>query len=231
MTQRCPFCKEDISEEARVCPLCGSQAMLPCDFCSEWIPALSKTCRFCRSDLSSPYGGTLIRPRSQQQIDRRKTIALERSVPVALVLSLVTLGVYGYYLHYAVAQELGNHHGKKAIHPLRDVVLSIATLGVYGIYSIYRYCRLLQEVSVEEGLPGRDVMLSCLILWVLSCAAFMGMIFATVLGVALEETFSLGIFFGPCCFLYYPGLGLISLLILQHALNQHWAAHRVIDVR
>lgn len=51
--KKCPFCLNDIPEEARICKFCHQTLTKFCPLCAEEISAIAKTCRFCGADLEA----------------------------------------------------------------------------------------------------------------------------------------------------------------------------------
>lgn len=155
--KKCPFCVEEIADESKVCKFCSSTVVKKCPFCAEEIVATARACRFCRSEI--PDALSPARPRAA-----RGPLGEERGVVLAIVLTILTCGIYGLVLLYKIGDELNAHDGKGQIKPGVDLLLTIVTCGLWGIWLMYRYPRVLQEITAEEGRPIVDVSVPCLIL-------------------------------------------------------------------
>ena len=202
MSRACPFCATEIDEAARLCPSCGGTVLKACPFCAEDVIAQARVCKWCQSDLTTPTGDAPPRPAPGTPIS-------ERGIAATLTLSLLTCGLYGFYVLYEQMREIQAHAGGRArgLEPTRDLVLSIvshfATLGICPIwiyYVMYAYPRAYQEACVAEEIPCRDVLTSCVLLSVMSASLL-------------------------CVSIAIP-LWVIAVAILQHELNQHVRLHR-----
>ena len=202
MTRACPSCAAEIDEAARLCPSCGGTVLKACPFCAEDILAQSRVCKWCKSDLTTPTGEIPPRPPAGSAI-------AERGIAATVTLSLLTCGLYGFYVLFEQMREIQAHAGGRArgLEPTRDLVLSIvthiATLGIcpfWIYYVMYAYPRAHQETCVAEEIPCRDVLTPCVLLAVLSASL-------------------------PCVFLFVP-LWVFAVALIQHELNQHVRLHR-----
>ena len=65
-----------------------------------------------------------------------KVFGSKRSVAKVIILTLVTLGIYGIYWYYKVLSEIKEHTGRDYSPWLRLVMLFIPFLNFYVIYKI-----------------------------------------------------------------------------------------------
>ena len=174
--KKCPFCVEDIPEESKVCKFCSSTVVRKCPFCAEEIVAQAKACRFCGSAIPGAA------PAPARPAAARGPIGEERGVGLAIVLTVLTCGIYGLVWLYKMGDELNAHEGKGRISPGVDVLLSLVTCGLWYIFLMYKYPSVLHDLSVEEGGPVSDVSVICLVLALLGgIIPFGGLIAAAIL--------------------------------------------------
>ena len=87
----------------------------------------------------------------------------KRSVGVAILLSIVTCGIYGYYWLYKLLcthYRINNQPNNAGM----DIVLYIVTCGLYGIYLGYKMGKLESTTHHVMGAPPRDDSILYLIL-------------------------------------------------------------------
>jgi hypothetical protein len=88
----------------------------------------------------------------------------ERSIPLALVLSLLTCGVYGFVWMYHIGHDLRTSLRQSDPRPALDVFLTVLTCGLWGIFVAYRYPVLITELQQRRGLRKNDVSLVSVLL-------------------------------------------------------------------
>ena len=159
--RKCPYCLEEIPEEAKVCKHCSKTVVKRCPSCAEEIVATAKKCRFCSADLEEkaaamPVQAHVMRPDS--------TCGERREIVLTLVLIIITCGIYGLIVSYKMGDELNRHSGRNEINPGLDLLLTFLTCGLWVFYMMYKYPKVLQDVIQEEGGPANDLVLPCLLL-------------------------------------------------------------------
>jgi hypothetical protein len=158
--KKCPFCVEEIPEDAKVCKFCSSTVVKKCPLCAEEIVATANACRFCRSEI--PSAGA---PRpAKAPAPARGPLGEERGVVALILLTVLTCGIYGLVALYKIGSELNAHEGKGRISPGVDLLLTIVTCGFWSIFLMYKYPTVLHDLSAEEGGPPSDVAVICLVL-------------------------------------------------------------------
>jgi len=87
----------------------------------------------------------------------------KRSVGMAIFLSIITCGIYGYYWLYKL---LSSHYriNNQPNNAVTDIVLWIVTCGIYGIYLGYKMGKLESTSHYVMGFPPRDDSILYLIL-------------------------------------------------------------------
>lgn len=151
--RKCPYCLQDIPEEAKVCKHCSMTVVKQCPKCRQEIMATARKCRFCSADLEAkpiPVVATVV---NDAPCGERREIVL------ALVLFFVTCGLYGFYLLYKMGSEINLHARSNRVNPGMDLLLVFLTCGLWVYYILYRYPKELQDMIVAEGGPQNDLVL------------------------------------------------------------------------
>jgi len=153
--RKCPFCLQDIPEEAKVCKFCGKTVVKRCPSCNEEIVATATLCRFCKADTTGKPPPIKV----EATIVNDAPCGVRRDILATVILTIVTCGFYGLYLQY----KINRHHPKSQLNPGLDLVLLFLTCGLWGWYVMYKYPREVEEmVRSEGGTPG-DIALPCLL--------------------------------------------------------------------
>lgn len=163
-TKKCPYCQEEIAEEARVCKFCSSSVVKKCPFCSEEISVLAKKCRHCNSDLASPAG-----PAPAAALPANAgPLGETRDVIVTMILIVVTCGIYWFIWMYKTANDINQHGGRETLNPTLDLVLCLVTCGIWSIVVGYKYAQALYAMQTAEGVQASDHSSACLLLGLLA---------------------------------------------------------------
>lgn len=79
----------------------------------------------------------------------------QRSIPVAIILTIITCGIYGLYWFVCITDELNwasGHQGDTS--GALSLVLAIVTCGLYSIYWAYKMGEKVEELRVHNGMPA-----------------------------------------------------------------------------
>lgn len=79
----------------------------------------------------------------------------QRNVALVIVLTLITCGLYSFYWHYVVTEELKRTSGKTDLSPGLDLLLAIVTCGIWYVYVDYRNAQLSHSLFAARG-PHED---------------------------------------------------------------------------
>lgn len=157
--RKCPFCLQEIPEEAKVCKHCGKTVVKRCPSCNEEIVATAALCRFCKADTS----GKPPPLRVEATIVNDAPCGERRDILATVLLTIVTCGFYGMYLQYKMGSEINRHHPKSQLNPGLDLLLLFLTCGLWGWYVMYRYPREVEEMIRSEGGTPGDITIPCLL--------------------------------------------------------------------
>lgn len=81
----------------------------------------------------------------------------QRSIPVCILLSIVTCGLYGLYWLASMANDINAASGHKDDTSGGMVALfSIVTCGIYGIYWVYKAGQKIDEARKARSLPEQN---------------------------------------------------------------------------
>ena len=81
----------------------------------------------------------------------------KRDVAVAIILSIVTCGLYGIYWFIVMTDDVKVVSDDNAM-PSGGIslLLTIVTCGIYGIYWAYKMGELMKIAQEKNGLPAKD---------------------------------------------------------------------------
>jgi hypothetical protein len=91
----------------------------------------------------------------------------KRSIPVCIILAIITCGIYILFWEYKILDGLYRANGKPSSAGT-DVLLSIVTCGLYGLYMMYQAGKMESEILARYGMPHRDDSVFYLILGFIS---------------------------------------------------------------
>ena len=150
---------------------------MKCKKCGNEMPEGSKFCGVCGEPVSGgsqSFGGEPPRapqpPRpsySHQDYGRGNNYRAPitaRSIPMAIILSIITCGIYGIYWLYCLVNDLNTASGHEGDTSGGMVILfSIVTCNIYGLYWYYTAGSKVGEIQEYDGRP-RDTYLGVLYL-------------------------------------------------------------------
>lgn len=135
----CPKCGVEIDDRAKFCPECGSSL---------------------RPDTEEVY----VPMRETQSAPFYRAPIVNRSIPVAIILSIVTCGIYMLYWLYCIVNDLNTASDEQNdVSAGLVVLLGIVTCGIYMLYWYYRAGQKVNRMNSFSGKPA-DSSLSILYL-------------------------------------------------------------------
>ena len=89
-------------------------------------------------NVIGPYCGTKTFNEYEFNQQRVDYAISRRSIPMCIILSIVTFGIYGLYWLYCLASDVNTLTGEEDSSGFKVLILSIITLGLYELYWLYK---------------------------------------------------------------------------------------------
>ncbi len=87
----------------------------------------------------------------------------QKSIPVLIILSIVTCGIYYLYWIYNTSSEIQAETLNSDVSPALELVFSLFC-GIYQIYWMYKYSKKIVEMYARRGVQTSDNSIVALIL-------------------------------------------------------------------
>lgn len=126
------------------CPKCGNQVKEGFSFCNH-----------CGSSIAADSADTQQPPVANI---RRTPVKTDYSLVMFILLSIITCGIYSYYIIYKLAQDVNQmcaEDGDKIGGLVAYILLSFVTCGIYNIYWVYKI-----QNRMHAAAPRYNVMVS-----------------------------------------------------------------------
>lgn len=91
----------------------------------------------------------------------------ERGVALAIILTLVTCGLYGIYWMIVLTNDVGNLSGDSSFTGGKHFLLTLITCGIWGIIWSYQLGKQLEVAQRQRGMMSSDNSILYLILSIL----------------------------------------------------------------
>ena len=88
----------------------------------------------------------------------------QRNIAVAIVLSIVTCGIYSIYWFIVLSDDVGRANNNPKISGGIAFLLNLVTCGIYGIYWSYKMGKEMFEANQKAGISSSDNSILYLIL-------------------------------------------------------------------
>lgn len=138
------------------CPNCGADIEAGRDFCGN-----------CGTKIE---GNTQETVTYQTQGSTGKVSFAERNIIMAIVLSIVTCGIYGIYWTYKLVEESNEASGETTPSPISVILLAIVTCGIYELYWYYIVGKRMQVAGQRHGVQIEERSVLYLILGIVGLA-------------------------------------------------------------
>ena len=145
----CPKCGSNVPDGTQFCPACGAQVG------ANPNPAPNPPQQPYAQQ--PPYGQPAPNPSyAAAQAGRPGNISFgQRNIAVAIILSIVTCGIYGIYWLIKIADEINEASGdQNGTSGAMVFLLSIVTCGIYMFYWLYKAGEKLNTAKTMRGLPA-----------------------------------------------------------------------------
>ena len=140
----CPKCGTNVPDGTQFCPSCGAQ-----------LGAAPASNPQPQSYTQQPYGQPTANPGYAPQGGYPGGISFgQRNIAVAIILSIVTCGIYGIYWLIKVVDEINEAAGEpNGTSGVMVFLLSLVTCGIYMFYWLYKAGEKLNAAKSARGLP------------------------------------------------------------------------------
>lgn len=80
-----------------------------------------------------------------------------RSIPMLIILSIVTCGIYYLYWIYKTTDEIKNFMERDDINPALELILTLVTCNLYTLYWYYKYGKIVYlEMTKKVGIDNTE---------------------------------------------------------------------------
>ena len=80
----------------------------------------------------------------------------ERNIVMAVILSIVTLGIYSIYWFIVLTDDAAKLNDDTNFTGVKAFLLTLITCGIYGIYWYYKMGKEMYEVNQKRGITAND---------------------------------------------------------------------------
>ncbi|MCR5791924.1 MAG: DUF4234 domain-containing protein [Lachnospiraceae bacterium] len=78
----------------------------------------------------------------------------KRSIPLCIILTIVTCGIYGIYWFIKLTDEVNTLNGQEGTSGVVAFLLTLVTCGIYGLYWAYKQGEKIESFTGEKGNLG-----------------------------------------------------------------------------
>lgn len=135
----------------KICPHCGTSCRNDqkyCENCGAPLPAAGASRAYAggsAGDRSAPFSDSRDIPPQDRVI---YTDIIPHSIPVSIILCIVTCGIYGLYWMYRLNNEINEMaEDIQAPEGLLVIIFTVISCGIYGLYWFYQMGRKCDYIS------------------------------------------------------------------------------------
>jgi len=100
----------------------------------------------------------------------------ERSIPLYIILTLITCGLFGIYWFISLAGDIAKLREKPEPRGVFDYIIGLLTCGIYLLVCYYRYSKFIVEIQEKRGAKLNDISVISLILGIFFSVVSMALI-------------------------------------------------------
>lgn len=127
---------------------------MKCKKCGIEVDNRASFCPVCGEPMGSGNGPQSPRPNGYGNSGGYRAPITSRSIPMAIILSIITCGIYGIYWMYCLVNDLNTASGHDGDTSGGMVILfTIITCGIYGLYWYYTAGRKVSEIQEYDRRP------------------------------------------------------------------------------
>lgn len=151
----CPNCGNPVGDDAAFCPNCGYQLRQPAQPEPQGQPSPGPQQQYAYDQQQN--ADTALRPYTAGAVNQYDI--KRRSIIVAIVLSIVTCGIYGLYWIYRINEDL-NHLAGRTNYTSGGLVVFLSII-TFDIYAIYWAVQMGKICDFLDGNPGGNMGIIC----------------------------------------------------------------------
>lgn len=145
----------------KYCPNCGNEVPEGAQFCNKCGASISVQ-QEAQQQAQQPVQAA---PVYSQQNPGMPSGVSERNIVLAIVLSIITCGIYGIYWFIVMTDDVNRaNQDPNATSGGMAFLFTIITCGIYGLYWYYKMGKSLYEAGQKTGRPISDNSILYLIL-------------------------------------------------------------------
>ncbi len=127
---------------------------MKCKKCGIEVDNRASFCPVCGEPMGFGDGPQSPRPNGYGNSGSYRAPITSRSIPMAIILSIITCGIYGIYWMYCLVNDLNTASGHDDDTSGGMVILfTIITCGIYGLYWYYTAGRKVCEIQEYDRRP------------------------------------------------------------------------------
>lgn len=126
-----------------------------CKHCGAELVPNARFCTTCGKSIAQEPEQKLEQKQERNVVPGKELMASRRSIPMAIILSLVTCGFYVFYWQIKLTDDLNTLLDKhNATSGLMAVIYTIITCGIYFLYWVYKIGTNVDALKGRSGDTG-----------------------------------------------------------------------------
>lgn len=112
----------------------------------------------------------------------------QKNIVVAVILSIVTCGIYGLYWIVKVTDDSIALSGEKGTQGVMVLFLTIITIGIYGIFWAYKINQRLNKIEQKKAMPSKNHGLLYIIFYILGVVITLALIQSRINTIVFSDS-------------------------------------------